>query len=220
MWAASVLRRLGSRGVGTGVTLLARLLTGAQSRWIGCQPADIRRIDYANHASHGDFVLIWSSLPPALRSRTRPVAGSDYWDRDALRRFVIRDVFNAVLIDREAGARGADPVGAMAAALATGNSLILFPEGTRNTTDERLLPFKSGIFHLAMRCPQVELVPVWIENLNRVLPKGEVIPLPLLCTVNFGAPIRIGDGEQKAGFLDRTRASLLELAQHCGPCHD
>jgi len=212
MWAASVLRRLGSRGVGTGVTLLARLLTGAQSRWIGCQPADIRRIDYANHASHGDFVLIWSSLPPALRSRTRPVAGSDYWDRDALRRFVIRDVFNAVLIDREAGARGADPVGAMAAALATGNSLILFPEGTRNTTDERLLPFKSGIFHLAMRCPQVELVPVWIENLNRVLPKGAFLPAPLICSLVFGESLHRLTDEPRDEFLARARAALLALA--------
>jgi len=212
MWAASVLRRLGSRGVGTGVTLLARLLTGAQSRWIGCQPADIRRIDYANHASHGDFVLIWSSLPPALRSRTRPVAGSDYWDRDALRRFVIRDVFNAVLIDREAGARGADPVGAMAAALATGNSLILFPEGTRNTTDERLLPFKSGIFHLAMRCPQVELVPVWIENLGRVMPKGAFLPAPLICSLVFGESLHRLTDEPRDEFLARARAALLALA--------
>jgi 1-acyl-sn-glycerol-3-phosphate acyltransferase len=201
--------------LGSVITTFARLLTGAQPRWIGCRPDDGERIYFANHASHADFVLIWSSLPPRLRLRTRPVAGGDYWDKGALRRFIIRDVFNAVLVDREAGTRQDDPIGRMAQALAEGSSLILFPEGTRNTTEQRLLPFKSGIFHLASRRPDVELVPVWIENLNRVLPKGEVVPLPLLCTVNFGAPLRIAPDEAKADFVGRARSALLALAEQC-----
>lgn len=205
---------------GAGITTFARLLTGAQPRWIGCEPAAAPRIYFPNHASHADFVLVWSSLPPRLRARTRPVAGSDYWDKGWLRRFVIRDVFNAVLIDRETRTREADPIGTMQAAISEGSSLILFPEGTRNNTEERLLPFKSGIFHLARRSPAVELVPVWIENLNRVLPKGEVLPLPLLCTVNFGTPIRLADGELKTDFVNRARSALLELANVCGPRDD
>lgn len=203
--------------VAAGITTFTRLLTGSQPRWIGCQPGSTQRIYFANHASHGDFVLIWSSLPPGLRARTRPVAGSDYWDKGALRRFIIRDVFNAVLIDREAGGREADPIGTMHAALEEGSSLIIFPEGTRNTTDERLLAFKSGIFHLASRRPDIEFVPVWIENLNRVLPKGEVVPVPLLCTVNFGLPILLAGGEPKSEFVGRARAALLELADRCHP---
>jgi 1-acyl-sn-glycerol-3-phosphate acyltransferase len=207
-------------GVGSAIMTFARLLTGAQPRWIGCEPGPAQRIYLPNHASHGDFVLVWSSLPRRLRACTRPVAGSDYWDRGGLRSFVIRDVFNAVLIDREAGTREADPIGTMQAALDEGSSLILFPEGTRNTTDERLLPFKSGVFHLARRRPEVELVPVWIENLNRVLPKGEVLPVPLLCTVNFGTPIRLAEGESKSDFVGRARSALLELAERCGPRGD
>ena len=83
----------------------------------------------------------------------------------------------------------------MADALAFGDSLIVFPEGTRNTTEEVLLPFKSGIYHLARRCPDVDFIPVWMENQGRVLPKGETVPVPMLCSINFGEPIRIAEGE-------------------------
>jgi 1-acyl-sn-glycerol-3-phosphate acyltransferase len=99
----------------------------------------------------------------------------------------------------------------MVEALTDGDSLILFPEGTRNTTDAVLLPFKSGLFHLASKAPQAELVPVWINNLARVMPKGQLIPIPLLCTVTFGAPLARIDGEDKAAFLERARAAMLAL---------
>ena len=188
-----------------------RLLTGAQAFWRGSRPTAAQRIYFANHASHGDFVLLWASLPPWLRRRTRPVAGADYWNRSALRRFVGGRVFRAVLIDRERREGSPDPVEQMAQALDGGDSLIIFPEGTRNTTDAVLLPFKSGLFHLANRCPRAELVPVWINNLARVMPKGELVPIPLLCTVGFGpALVRIED-EDKAAFLARARAALLAL---------
>ena len=89
----------------------------------------------------------------------------------------------------------------MAAALDQKSSLILFPEGTRNTSEEPLLPFKSGLYHLAKARPDVELVPVWIDNLNRVMPKGEFVPIPLLCTVTLGAPIVLGTDEDEDGLL-------------------
>jgi 1-acyl-sn-glycerol-3-phosphate acyltransferase len=218
--APDLLRITLAKAAGSLITGFARLLTGVHPRWIGCQPESTQRIYFANHASHGDFVLIWACLPPRLRPGTRPVAGADYWNRSGLRRFIGSDVFKAVLIDREAETREADPIEIMHGALAAGHSLILFPEGTRNTTDERLLPFKSGIFHLASRQPGLELVPVWIDNLNRVLPKGEVVPLPLLCTVNFGAPLRLTPGETKVDFVARARNALLDLGDQCSPRHD
>jgi hypothetical protein len=200
----------------------ARLVTGAQARWIGCAPLNVQRIYFANHSSHGDFVLIWAALPPALRASTRPIAGADYWDRGTIKRFLIRDVFNGVLIDRtrpvgEEARNRSDPIEPMAAAVEEGYSLILFPEGTRNTSEEPLLPFKSGIYHLAKRCPQVELVPVWIENLHRVMPKGEFLPVPLLCSVNFGEPMRLGATEDKHTFVERTRSALLALGASVKP---
>jgi len=195
----------------TAVTGLARLVTGVRGNWLGCAPDPRVRIYFANHNSHGDFVLIWTVLPPALRRTTRPVAGADYWLANGLRRFFGESVFRAVLIDRIAEKRQEDPIAVMAAALDSGSSLILFPEGTRNTGQEPLLPFKTGLYHLAKARSSVELVPVWIENLNRVMPKGEVVPIPLLCTVTFGAPLCISDNEDKSAFLDRAREALLAL---------
>ncbi|MWV14794.1 1-acyl-sn-glycerol-3-phosphate acyltransferase [Pseudomonas sp. L-22-4S-12] len=194
------------------ITSAARLLTGARALWLGCTAQPVQRLYYANHSSHGDFVLLWASLPDELRRSTRPVAGADYWQRDNLRRYVINEVFNGVLIDRERSSPESNPLQPMLDALDNGDSLILFPEGTRNLGDEPLLPFKSGLFHLAMARPQVELIPVWIANLNRVMPKGRALPLPLLCTLSFGAPLERLADEDKAAFLERARNALLALA--------
>ena len=202
--------------VATLITSAARTLTGARSLWLGCAPEAVQRIYYANHSSHGDFVLLWASLPPALRKMTRPVAGADYWQTSALRRYIINRVFNGVLIDRERKESSDNPLQPMLDALGHGDSLIIFPEGTRNLEESGLLPFKSGIYHLARQHPDVELVPVWIANLNRVMPKGHVLPLPLLCTTRFGAALTLAPGESKEQFLQRSRAALLELAEeHC-----
>ena len=193
------------------IIAFVKLLTGAQAFARGFRPHAAQRIYFANHASHGDFVLLWATLPPYLRRKARPVAGADYWNKSALRRYIAGRVFRAVLIDRERKEDSPDPVQQMVEALSSGCSLILFPEGTRNTTDQILLPFKSGLFHLAARYPRAELVPVWINNLGRVMPKGEPLPIPLLCTVTFGATLPRIDGEDKAAFLQRAREALLAL---------
>lgn len=195
--------------VGTAVTGLARAVTGVRGEWQGCAPEARPRVYFANHTSNGDFVLIWTVLPPALRRTTRPVAGADYWNVNATRRYIADSVFRAVLIDRNPLTRKEDPVTLMTDALDAGSSLILFPEGTRNMTEEKLLRFKSGLYHLALARPEVELVPVWLENLNRMMPKGEIFPVPLLCTVTFGTPMTVAPQEEKNAFLQRAQAALL-----------
>ncbi|NKQ13080.1 lysophospholipid acyltransferase family protein [Pseudomonas sp. SST3] len=193
------------------ITSSARMLTGARSLWLGCAPQKTKRIYFANHSSHGDFVLLWASLPPELRASTRPVAGADYWLSSPVRRFVINRVFRGVLVDRERSDPSCNPLQPMLDALDEGHSLILFPEGTRNLEDG-LLPFKGGLYRLGLARPDVELVPVWIANLNRVMPKGRALPLPLLCTVGFGTPLSINEQEGKDAFLERARKALLALA--------
>ncbi|MCD5989305.1 1-acyl-sn-glycerol-3-phosphate acyltransferase [Pseudomonas sp. CDFA 553] len=197
--------------VATLITSMARTVTGARSLWMGCAPEPVQRIYFANHSSHGDFVLLWASLPPALRKLTRPVAGSDYWNKSALRRYIINRVFNGVLIDRERKGFVGNPLQPLLDALKAGHSLIIFPEGTRNLEDG-LLRFKSGLYHLAESYPQAQVIPVWIANLNRVMPKGRVLPLPLLCTTSFGAPLQLEEDENKEQFLTRSRDALLALA--------
>lgn len=186
-----------------------RALTGLQVRWLGCKPGRARRIYFANHTSHLDFVIVWAALPPWLRMMTRPVAGGDYW-RDGLRRYLAERVFRSVFVERNCPDRSDNPVAPVLQALDHGDSIILFPEGTRGTGEE-LLPFKSGIFHIVSQLPGMELVPVWMGNACRVLPKGAFLPLPLICSVTFGAPTMIERNEEKTAFLSRLRQSLLEL---------
>jgi 1-acyl-sn-glycerol-3-phosphate acyltransferase len=198
------------------VAVLARLIAGGSARWYTDPGAARQRVFFANHTSHLDFALIWSHLPSDVRRRTRPVAARDYWERGPLRRYLARRVFNAVLVDRAgeepAAERGRKAVTAMVEGLGDRHSLIVFPEGTRGS-GESTASFKSGLYHLARARPDVELVPVALENLNRILPKGEVVPVPMISRVTFGPELRLEPDEEKADFLERARLAIERLRQ-------
>lgn len=195
--------------MGALLSFIARLITGAQGHWQGVPPKAEQRIYFANHQSHLDWVLIWAALPRELRASTRPIAAKDYWTSGRFRHWITREVFNAVYVSRTRAA-DEDPLEPLVEALRNGDSLVIFPEGTRSSKGDPQ-PFKSGLYHLAEQFPGVPLVPVWIANVQRVMPKGEVVPVPILCTATFGAPLHLAPGEDKREFLARARAAVIAL---------
>ena len=191
------------------LSLTARALSGATARWVDCHADTCQRVYFANHTSHLDSLLIWSSLPREIRSFTRPVAAQDYWGRGPIRRYIAH-AFNALLIDRKEIKVHQSPVDLMIREIGDIYSLIVFPEGSRNT-DSEMGEFKSGLYYLSRKRPDLELVPVYIENLNRVLPRGEFLPVPLLSCITFGPPIWLETGEPKKDFLNRARLAVRRL---------
>jgi 1-acyl-sn-glycerol-3-phosphate acyltransferase len=191
---------------------ITRFLVGGQGVWVGTSPSPRQRIYFANHGSHLDTILLWAALPPDLRARTHPVAAADYWGKTGFRRHIAIKVLNAVLIDRKGiGRQKGGPLAPLIERLEAGESLIIFPEGTR--ADARLPgEFKAGLYHLATRFPRAELVPVFLDNLRRALPKGSLFPVPISCVVRFGAPIALEPGEDKADFLARSRDAIVALS--------
>jgi len=188
---------------------LARLITGAQGHWYGAPPKAEQRIYFANHQSHFDWVLIWAALPHDLRAVTRPIAARDYWTSSKLKHWITREIFNAVYVSRQRS-DDEDPLEPLMEALRHGDSLVIFPEGTRGNKSDPA-SFKAGIYHLAEAFPDVQLIPAWIDNVQRVMPKGEVVPVPILCSVTFGAPLNVQPDEDKRAFLDRARQAVMAL---------
>jgi len=194
---------------GLALAALARLITGAQGHWYGAPPKAEQRIYFANHQSHFDWVLIWAALPHDLRAVTRPIAARDYWTSSKLKHWITREIFNAVYVSRQR-TDDEDPLEPLMEALRHGDSLVIFPEGTRGNKGDPAA-FKAGLYHLAEAFPDVQLIPAWIDNVQRVMPKGEVVPVPILCSVTFGAPLALQPAEDKRAFLDRARQAVIAL---------
>lgn len=197
---------------GAILALLARFFSGASIRWIDCQPDACQRVYFANHTSHLDAVVLWSALPPEVRCLTRPVAAKDYWTAGRIRRYLATRVFNALLIDRTEIKVHQSPVDVMIREIGQTYSLIVFPEGGR-TSGEEIGEFKSGLYYLCKKRPDLELIPVYIDNMNRILPRGEVLPVPLLTSITFGPPMWLEAGEPKADFLFRAREAVRRLKE-------
>ena len=196
------------------IALLARIASGPSVRFIGEPPGKRQCIFFANHGSHLDVVVIWAVLPGAMRAKTRPVAAKDYWEKTRLRNYFATKVFRAVLVDREGQSlrQLRNQLDTLVGVLDAGDSLLIFPEGTRGKHGKEMGEFKSGLDYLARQRPEVDLVPVYLHNLDRIMPKGEFLPVPQLSRITFGAPIHHEPGEKKDAFLARARAAVAELA--------
>lgn len=191
--------------------LLAKFVSGASVRWVGSRPdEECQRVYIANHTSHIDGVIIWASLPHEVRIKTRLVAAQDYWLGGPIRRFLAVKVLNVILVDRENVSKRNNPLYHMLEEMEDKYSIIIFPEGGRSITG-KVGEFKSGVYYLVKKKPELELIPVYLDNMNRILPKGVFLPAPLLSRVLFGAPIWYERNESKDAFLERARNSVLAL---------
>lgn len=193
------------------LSFLAKFLCGAKIRWKDSQPDTCQRIYFANHTSHLDAIVLWSSLPREVRNLTRAVAAKDYWDAGMVRRHITKSL-NLLLIDRHDISVRRSPIQLMLNEIGNTHSLIVFPEGGRSNTGE-LGEFKSGLYYLSKKRPELELMPVYMDNMNRVLPRGEILPVPLLSCITVGAPIWLEPGESKVDFLERARNAVLALKE-------
>ncbi|MFM2219232.1 MAG: hypothetical protein RL240_3550 [Planctomycetota bacterium] len=199
------------RLTGQSLALIAKLVSGFTVRWVGAEPDTRQRVYFANHTSHLDAVVLWACLPGQLRQLTRPVAAQDYWGQSPFRRFLASS-FNAILIDRKEIKVHQSPVELMLREIGTTYSLIVFPEGSR-AIDGEMGEFKSGLYYLAKKRPDLELVPVYMDNMNRILPRGEYMPVPLLSSISIGTPIFLEPKESKVDFLNRAMRSVKALKE-------
>jgi 1-acyl-sn-glycerol-3-phosphate acyltransferase len=211
MGTKAPMRRIFANVTGQALAMFAQFITAVRADWQGIEPVRKQRIYFANHTSNADLPLIWSVLPPALRRETRPVAAADYWLKTKARAFIGPEVFRAVLIDRRSEHQTEDPIEKIVTALDEGSSLIIFPEGGRNRSSDPLMKLKAGLFNVAKRRPEIDLVPTWIDNIASIMPSGEVIPVPLGCTITFGSPMYVESDEDKDTFLTRASDAMIAL---------
>jgi 1-acyl-sn-glycerol-3-phosphate acyltransferase len=197
------------------VAAATRLFTGV--RVLSAAPhGEGPAVFYANHTSHLDFMVIWAALPLEVRHLTSPAAALDYWGKTRCRRWVACGIFQSVLIAREGITRENNPLDKLAECLERGRSVLIFPEGSRRG-DGEVGEFKAGLYHLARRFPAVPLVPVHLENLNRIMPKGTLLPVPIIAQAQFRSPISFCPTEPKPDFLRRARAALLHEPNQLAP---
>jgi 1-acyl-sn-glycerol-3-phosphate acyltransferase len=193
---------------------LARVFTGADVINRERLPLKGPAIIAANHASHVDTLLLLTMYPSRALDRVRPAAAADYFLRDPLMAWFSKSIIGIVPVARDKVAAGVDVLAPARAALAAGDIVIIFPEGTRGD-GEQMARLKSGVARLAADFPQAPVTPVWLQGAGRVLPKGQALPVPMNCTMLVGEPLHWqGD---RAKFMDELRDRLEALHAQAPP---
>lgn len=142
----------------------------------------------SNHNSHLDTVVLLDLVGVRRMERFRPVAAADYFEVSGPVEYFSHALFNILPIRRKGpGDQSQNPIDVMAQAIEAGESLILFPEGTRGEP-EKLARFRSGVGVLVAKYPHLKVIPVWLEGMGKILPKGAWYPVPFNGSVNIGPP--------------------------------
>jgi 1-acyl-sn-glycerol-3-phosphate acyltransferase len=186
------------------------LFIGLRVRGRNHLPRSGQFILVANHSSHLDTLSLLSLFPILRLRHIRPVAAADYFERNPLVSLLTKTMFNILPIARKNISTENNPLRRMQAAIEAGQSLIIFPEGTRGSGDV-LGPFRAGVAHLIEKMPDVEVIPAYLVNMGRSLPKGEFIPVPFFCEVRLGAP-RLIPGS-RSEIVKSLEAAVRELKE-------
>lgn len=195
---------------GVIVRFVVLFLLGLNVRHRERLPAKGPAILTANHNSHLDAMVLASILPLRLLPRVRPVGAADYFLRNRVLGWFATEVVGILPIARKRANRYEDPLAGCDAALARGDLLIFFPEGSRGEP-EQLAEFKRGIGLLAERHPGVPIYPIFTHGLGKALPRNEALLVPFFLDVFVGEPLYGRGGHED--FVDRLRERIVALGQ-------
>ena len=143
----------------------------------------------ANHNSHMDTMAIMSAIPSRYIHKVHPIAAVDFFGGSLLNKILMRYLVNATLIKRDRNDTENDPIDAMDKMIKKYRSLILYPEGSRGTPGI-MTNFKKGLAYLIQRNPNIKVIPVYLNNIYKTLPKGRKLIIPYNCSIEFGEPIQ------------------------------
>ena len=165
----------------------------------------------ANHNSHMDTMALMSAIPSRFIHRVHPIAARDFFGGSLFSRILMRYLVNATLIRRDREDPDRDPIDDMDKMLKKQRSLILYPEGSRGMPG-KMSNFKRGLGYLVQRNPNINVIPVYLENIYKTLPKGKKLILPYNCSIKFGQPIKFNSLEME-DILKTAEKEILKIKE-------
>ncbi len=159
----------------------------------------------ANHNSHMDTMAIMSAIPSRYIHKVHPIAARDFFGGSLFKKILMRYLVNATLIQRDREDPNNDPIESMDKMLKKSRSLILFPEGSRGVPGI-MTKFKKGLGYLIQRNPEINVIPVYLDNVYKTLPRGKNLILPYNCSIKFGDPIEFKSMEMEDILLSSEKA--------------
>jgi len=164
----------------------------------------------ANHNSHLDILVIYAALPVRLIVSSHVVAAQDYFAPRRLLFAAVDFLFKPVWVDRESA--GSNCMDRMHSYLDAGDSIIIFPEGTRGEAG-KMGRFHCGVGKLAAEHPRIPLLPVFLRGTERALPRKASLPLPIWQHVSIGPAQRLVDGVRDTAQALRESIAALERSE-------
>lgn len=161
-----------------------------------------------NHNSDIDTPLVLSALPRAWRAKTVVAAASDRFYRTRMHALTTALWINTFPFDRSGELRG---LGNAAVFLREGYNVLLYPQGTRSSS--QLAGFRTGVGRLCV-ATGVPLIPIHVGGTSLLMPKGRGLERRGRSTIQFGRPLFPGEEEAPGEFVHRASDAVAELADN------